>query len=73
MYWRRSKLRAYRWFERGALIAILIGQFFCFYHNQVTAIFGLLWMLLQLAVIRSMVSAELAKRGDPPARRVFRR
>jgi hypothetical protein len=58
--WRASKLSAFRWFERGALVAILIGQFFSFYHNQVAAIFGLLWLLLQLAVIRSMVSAELA-------------
>ena len=58
--WRRSKLSAFRWFERGALVAILVGQFFSFYHSQVAAIFGLLWLLLQLAVIRSMVSAELA-------------
>ena len=58
--WRRSKLSAFRWFERGALVAILVGQFFSFYHNQVVAIFGLLWLLLQLAVIRSMISAELA-------------
>ena len=28
--------------------------------GKVAAIFGLLWLLLQLAVIRSMVSAELA-------------
>ncbi len=42
------------------LVAILVGQVFSFYHNQVAAIFGLLWLLLQLAVIRSMVSAELA-------------
>ena len=58
--WHASKLSAFRWFERGALVAILVGQFFSFYHNQVAAIFGLLWLLLQFAVIRSMVSAELA-------------
>jgi hypothetical protein len=58
--WRASKLSAFRWFERGALVAILVGQFFAFYHDQVTAIVGLLWLLVQLAVIRSMVSAELA-------------
>ena len=39
--WRRSRLSAFRWFERGALVAILVGQFFSFYHNQVAAIFGL--------------------------------
>jgi hypothetical protein len=58
--WRASKLSAFRWFERGALVAILIGQFFSFYHNQAAAIFGLIWLLLQLAVIRSMIAAELA-------------
>ena len=60
LQWRRSKLSAFRWFECGALVAILVGQFFSFYHDQVAAIFGLLWLLLQLVVIRSMVSAELA-------------
>jgi hypothetical protein len=58
--WRHSRLAAFRWFERGALVAILVGEFFSFYENQVGAIFGLLWLLVQLAVIRSMVSAELA-------------
>ena len=58
--WRHSRLSAFRWFERGALVAILIGGFFSFYEKQVGAIFGLLWLLVQLAVIRSMISAELA-------------
>jgi hypothetical protein len=60
LHWRRSKLRAYRWFERGALIAILIGEFFSFYEYQVWAIFGLAWMVIQLGVIRSMISVELS-------------
>jgi hypothetical protein len=60
LHWRRSKLHAYRWFERGALIAILVGEFFSFYQYQVWAVFGLVWMLIQLAVIRSMISVELA-------------
>ncbi len=59
VHWRRSKLHAYRWFERGALIAILVGEFFSFYQYQIWAIFGLVWMLVQLAVIRSMISVEL--------------
>jgi hypothetical protein len=58
--WRRSRLSAYRWFERGALFAILVGAFFSFHQNQVGAVFGLLWLLLTLAVIRSTISAELA-------------
>jgi hypothetical protein len=64
--WRRSKLSAFRWFERGALVAILVGQFFSFYHSQTAAIFGLIWLLVQLAVIRSMISAELASTAIRP-------
>jgi hypothetical protein len=60
LHWRRSRLRAYRWFERGALIAVLVGEFFSFYQYQVWAVFGLVWMLVQLAVIRSMITVELA-------------
>jgi hypothetical protein len=58
--WRRSKLEAYRWFERGALIALLVGEFFSFYQYQVWAVFGLVWMLVQLTVIRAMINVELA-------------
>lgn len=58
--WRRSKLSAYRWFERGALVAILVGELFSFYELQFLAFFGLVWMLVQLAVIRSMIGIELA-------------
>jgi hypothetical protein len=58
--WRRSKLHAYRWFERGALVAILVGEFFSFYEYQVWAIFGLVWMIVQLAVIRSMIGVEIS-------------
>jgi hypothetical protein len=58
--WHKSRLYAYRWFERGALVTILIGEFFSFYQDQVGAVFGLLWLLLSLAVIRTMISAELA-------------
>jgi hypothetical protein len=64
--WRASRLSAFRWFERGALVAILVGQFFAFYHDQVTAIVGLLWLLVQLAVIRSMISAELTGTTSRP-------
>jgi hypothetical protein len=56
--WRANRLGAYRWFERGALIAVLIGEFFAFYEYQVAAVFGLAWLLVQLAVIRSLVAIE---------------
>jgi hypothetical protein len=60
LFWRKSRLRAYRWFERGALVAILIGEFFSFYEYQFWAFLGLVWMLVQLAVIRSMIGIELS-------------
>jgi hypothetical protein len=65
-HWRGSKLHAYRWFERGALVAILVGEFFSFYQFQFWAFFGLVWMLVQLAVIRSMIGIELAASTTRP-------
>lgn len=64
--WRTSRLSAFRWFERGVLVAILVGAFFSFYQDQVGAIFGLLWLLVQLAVIRSMIAAQLASSETRP-------
>ena len=64
--WHRSRLHAYRWFERGALIALLIGEFFSFYQYQVWAVVGLVWMLVQLAVIRGLISVELADAASRP-------
>ncbi len=48
------------------LVAILVGAFFSFYQDQVGAIFGLLWLLVQLAVIRSMIAAQLASSETRP-------
>ena len=59
--WRRSRLEAYRWFTRALLVTIFITQFFAFYHNQITQVFGLAVALLTYAAIRSMISWEQAR------------
>ncbi|MBE0528061.1 MAG: hypothetical protein IH629_02510 [Thermoleophilia bacterium] len=54
------------WFLLTSVVAILVGAFFSFYQDQVGAIFGLLWLLVQLAVIRSMIAAQLASSETRP-------
>ena len=57
--WRRSRLTAYRWFTRALLVSIFVTQFFAFYNNQITQVFGLAVALLTFAAIRSMIDREL--------------
>jgi hypothetical protein len=57
--WRRSRLAAYRWFQRALLVAIFVTQFFAFYNNQITQVFGLAIALLTYAAIRSMIVREV--------------
>jgi hypothetical protein len=62
--WRRSRLAAYRWFSRALLVAIFVTQFFAFYNNQITQVFGLAVALLSYAAIRSMIGRELLHEPD---------
>jgi hypothetical protein len=59
--WRRSRLSAYRWFERALLVDIFIVQFFSFYKDQVAAVFGLAVVLLTYAAVRAMLREEEAR------------
>ncbi len=61
--WRRSRLAAYRWFERALLVAIFVTQFFAFYQNQTTQVFGLVIVLLTYAAISGMIAEEVAREG----------
>jgi hypothetical protein len=63
--WRRSRLAAYRWFQRALLVAIFITQFFAFYQNQITQVFGLVIVLLTYAAIRAMSRQEEARERGP--------
>jgi hypothetical protein len=56
--WHRSRLAAYRWFERGLLVAILITEFFAFYQDQLAEVFGLVIVLLTYAALRAMSRQE---------------
>ncbi len=59
--WRSSRLAAYRWFERALLFTIFVTQFFTFYNNQFTAVFGLVIALLTYVTIRLMIREEEAR------------
>ena len=39
--WRRSRLAAYRWFQRALLVTIFVTEFFAFYQNQNAQFLGL--------------------------------
>ena len=45
-------------------MAIFVTQFFAFYNNQITQVFGLAVVLLTYAAVRSMINRELVR--EPP-------
>jgi hypothetical protein len=61
--WRlpRSRLDAYRWFERAVLISILFTRVILFWQDQLTALGGLIWDLALLTVLRFLIRQEEAR------------
>jgi hypothetical protein len=57
----RSRLDAYRWFERGVLVSILITQVIIFWQDQLAALGGLLWDLALLTTLRFLLKQEEAR------------
>jgi hypothetical protein len=57
---RRSKLFAYRMFERSVLVSIFLTQVFVFYHEQFYALVGLVFNILVLVTLRFMIGRERA-------------
>lgn len=55
---RRQPLHAYRWFQRGILVSILLSQVFLFYQNQLQALWNLLLNLVLLSAIHFLLRAE---------------
>ena len=55
---RRSHLKAYRWFERAVLVSIFLGCFFSFYGQQLGALWDLIFLLLTYATIRFIIGEE---------------
>jgi hypothetical protein len=70
---RRSRLAAYRMFQRSVLVSILFGQVFMFYQEEWGALIGLGFNLLLFGALRFMIERELsadygkAAAGRPPA------
>jgi hypothetical protein len=56
--WGHSRLAAYRWFERAILVTLFIYEFFAFYQDQLTAVFGLAIVLITYVTIRLLVHEE---------------
>ena len=61
LYLHRSKLTAYKMFERAMLVNILLSQVFLFTINQLGAITGLVFSLLVLGALRFLIDGETAE------------
>jgi hypothetical protein len=57
---RRSRLQAYRWFQRALLVSILVIQFFVFLESQLLAVGGLAVDLLLYSALGFMIRREQA-------------
>ena len=55
---KRSRLEAYRFFDRGLLVSIFITQVFLLAESQFAAVFGLAVDLILLVSVRYMISQE---------------
>jgi len=55
---RKSRVMAFRMFERSILISIFITQIFVFYHEQFTALFGLSFNIMVLFALKYMIEQE---------------
>jgi hypothetical protein len=55
---RRSRLFAYRMFERSILVSIFLSQVFAFYKEQFSALAGLLFNIVILLALRFMIERE---------------
>ncbi len=65
--WHRSRLRAYHLFKLSVLVALLIGQVFAFYYDQLSALIGVVWLLLLYALLSYAISREEAEQRDVAA------
>jgi hypothetical protein len=55
---RRSKIRAYRYFRRAALVTIFFTKIFTFYISQLLALMGLTFDILILVTLNYIISQE---------------
>jgi hypothetical protein len=60
----RSRVSAYRWFKAAILVSLLITQVFVFYHDQLSAVVGVIInFLLYLALTYMIAREEARERG----------
>ena len=64
---RRSRVRAYRWFKAGIMVSLLITQVFVFYHDQFSALVGVIYSLLLYAGLSYMITREEIREQEAPA------
>ena len=55
---RRDRAHAYRWFERGVLLAIFVTQVFVFAEEQLAGVLGLTFHIGVWIMLRSAMSIE---------------
>jgi hypothetical protein len=58
IFLRRSRLFAYRMFERSILVSIFLSQVFAFYKEQFSALVGLIFNIVILLALRFMIERE---------------
>lgn len=61
--WRRSRARAYRWFERGILVDILVTEVFTFYDAPGLATVGIAVDIILLIAVRIAARHEALAEG----------
>jgi hypothetical protein len=64
---RRSRVSAYRWFQRANLISIMVTHVFVFYDSQLAALTGLAVSLLIYVALRYAIAREEAEERAPLA------
>ncbi|MDM7913790.1 MAG: hypothetical protein ACE15D_06525 [Candidatus Eisenbacteria bacterium] len=61
---RRSRVDAFRMFERSILVSLLLTQVFLFYRQRFAALFGFVFHLLVLGAVRYMLQREIAEKDE---------
>jgi hypothetical protein len=54
----RSRLTAFRWFDRALLVSLFVAQFFAFAQSQLGALTGMVVTLLLLGAVRYVMKAD---------------
>lgn len=57
----RSRVAAYRWFKAAIMVSLLITQVFVFYHDQLSALIGVIFDLLLYTALTYMIHREEAR------------